>query len=180
MLGIPEFMLFDFRCPSRSRDISGQFLIVRYLDFRCDLARRLTTSECRLNSIMVSRYLEDFVRGLFSIRGPRDGLSGRIYHILCLGSPLLDIERGLVKLEKVAVRRRAERDRKRLPKRPLVLIINSLHLLQDDEAGTALLELLQQKSETWAEVGVITMVLNRYRTFLLELRLVTTIGSMND
>lgn len=48
------------------------------------------------------------------------------------------------------------------PKKPLIVIINSLHLLQDDEAGSALLEMLQQKAETWAEAGIITMVLNRY------------------
>lgn len=40
-------------------------------------------------------------------------------------------------------------------------MINSLHLLQDDEAGGALLEMLQQKAETWAEAGIITVILNR-------------------
>ena len=41
-------------------------------------------------------------------------------------------------------------------------MINSLHLLQDDEAGGALLEMLQQKAETWAEAGIITVILNRF------------------
>ena len=82
--------------------------------------------------------------------------------ILIPATPLLDIERGLLKLEKVAIRCRAERAKKQLPKRPLVLMINSLHLLQDDEVGGALLEMLQQKAEAWAESGIITMILNRY------------------
>jgi len=38
------------------------------------------------------------------------------------------------------------------------MIINSLHLLQDNEDGASLLELLQQKAETWAEAGIVTMV----------------------
>jgi len=79
-----------------------------------------------------------------------------------LATPLLDIERGLLKLEKVAIRHRARRAKKKLPKRPLILLINSLHLLQDDEVGNSLLEMLQQKAETWAEAGIITVVLNRY------------------
>ena len=41
-------------------------------------------------------------------------------------------------------------------------MINSLHLLQDDEVGGALLEMLQQKAEAWAESEIITMILNRY------------------
>lgn len=75
---------------------------------------------------------------------------------------MLDIERGLLKLEKVAIRHRALRAKKKLPKRPLILLINSLHLLQDDEVGNSLLEMLQQKAETWADAGIITVILNRY------------------
>ena len=56
---------------------------------------------------------------------------------------------------------RAKRVKRGFPKKPLIVIINSLHLLRDDEAGSALLEMLQQKAETWAEAGIIIM-LNRY------------------
>jgi hypothetical protein len=76
-------------------------------------------------------------------------------------TPLLDIERGLLKLEKVAIRHRAQRVQNGLPSRPLILMINSLHLLQDDEAGASLLEMLQQKAESWADAGIITMILSR-------------------
>ena len=41
------------------------------------------------------------------------------------------------------------------------MIINSLHLLQNDEEGSALLEMLQQKAEAWADAGILTMVLTR-------------------
>jgi hypothetical protein len=75
---------------------------------------------------------------------------------------LLDIERGLLKLEKVAIRNRSRRDKKKQPNKPFVLIVNSLHLLQDDNEGNALLELLQQKAESWAEAGIITVIFNRF------------------
>jgi hypothetical protein len=68
----------------------------------------------------------------------------------------------MLKLEKLAIRHRARRTRHGLSKRPLVVMINSLHLLQDDDVGTALLKMLQQKAETWAVTGIITMVLSRF------------------
>lgn len=68
----------------------------------------------------------------------------------------------MLKLEKVAIQHRTRRGKHGLPRRPLVVIINSLHLLQDDEAGTSLLELVQQKAESWAEAGIITVVLTRF------------------
>jgi hypothetical protein len=94
-------------------------------------------------------------------------------------TPLLDIERGLLKLEKVAIRHRADRARKGLSERPLILMINSLHLLQDDEVGNSLLEMLQQKAESWAEAGIITIILNRCAT-IFPADVVTTIGYTND
>jgi hypothetical protein len=67
---------------------------------------------------LIIRYSEDFVGGLFSIRGPRDSIS--LLAMLILATPLLDIERGLLKLEKVAIRHRAQRIADELPRRPLV------------------------------------------------------------
>ncbi len=96
----------------------------------------------RLGKAVDYEFMEDNIGSLFSIRGPRDA------------SALLDIERALNKLEKVALRRR-----KRVGK-PLVLIINSLHLLRDDEDGRDLLELMQQRAEQWAVTGLATVVFN--------------------
>lgn len=96
----------------------------------------------RLGKALDFEYHEDNIGALFSIRGPRDA------------SALLDVERALLKLEKVALKRR-----RRLGK-PLVLIINSVHLLRDDEDGRDLLELIQQKAELWAASNLCTVVLN--------------------
>lgn len=67
---------------------------------------------------------------------------------------LLDIERALNKLEKVALDRRAKVGR------PLVMIINQMHLIRDDEDGKDLFELLQQRAEMWAASNLVTMVFN--------------------
>lgn len=96
----------------------------------------------RLGKALDFEYHEDNIGSLFSIRGPREG------------SALLDIERALNKLEKVALRRR---DR---VGRPLVLIINSVHLLRDDEEGKNFLELIQQRGESWAAANLATVVFN--------------------
>lgn len=86
---------------------------------------------------------EDYVGSLFSIRGPRDTTA------------LLDIERAFNKLEKIAIKRRKDLGR------PLVLIINKIHLLRDDEDGRDLLELMQQKAEQWASSNLVTVIFNR-------------------
>jgi hypothetical protein len=67
---------------------------------------------------------------------------------------LLDVERAFNKLEKVALKRRDQIGR------PLVIIINSVHLLRDDEDGRDLLELIQQRAETWAATNLCTVILN--------------------
>lgn len=95
----------------------------------------------RLGKALDYEFHEDYIGSLFSIRGPREGA-------------LLDIERAFNKLEKVAVKRR------QLIGRPLVLVINSTHLLRDDEDGRDLLELIQQRAEQWAASGLATVVLN--------------------
>ncbi|KAL2753170.1 hypothetical protein ACRALDRAFT_2111483 [Sodiomyces alcalophilus JCM 7366] len=96
----------------------------------------------RLGKALDFEFHEDYIGGYFSERGPRDSTA------------LLDIERALNKLEKVAIIKRAER------KKPLVLIINQMHLIRDDEDGKDLIELLQQRAEQWAAANLVTMVFN--------------------
>lgn len=83
--------------------------------------------------------LYSYIGSLFSIRGPRDTTA------------LLDIERALNKLEKVALARR------RKGGKPLILIVNSTHLVRDDEDGRDLLEMIQQRAEQWAASSLVTM-----------------------
>lgn len=97
----------------------------------------------RLGKALDYEFHEDYIGSLFSIKGPREG-----------NNALLDIERAFNKLEKVAL------DRRKLVGRPLVLIINSTHLLRDDEDGRDLLELIQQRAEQWAASNLVTVVLN--------------------
>ena len=97
----------------------------------------------RLGKALDYEFHEDYIGSLFSIKGPREG-----------NTALLDIERAFNKLEKIALKRRATVGR------PLVLIVNSTHLLRDDEDGRDLLELVQQRAEQWAASKLVTIVLN--------------------
>lgn len=97
----------------------------------------------RLGKALDYEFHEDYIGSLFSIKGPREG-----------NNALLDIERAFNKLEKIALKRR------RSVGRPLILIINSTHLLRDDEDGQDLLELIQQRAESWAASNLVTVVLN--------------------
>lgn len=96
----------------------------------------------RLGKALDFEFHEDYIGSYFSERGPRESTA------------LLDIERAFNKLEKVAMRRR------QTVGRPLVLIINSTHLLRDDEDGKDLLELLQQRAEQWAASNLATIIFN--------------------
>lgn len=96
----------------------------------------------RLGKALDYEYHEDYIGGYFSERGPRESTA------------LLDIERALNKLEKVAMLKRRERGK------PLVVIVNQMHLLRDDEDGRDLIELLQQRAEQWAAANLVTMVFN--------------------
>lgn len=96
----------------------------------------------RLGKALDFEFHEDYIGSFFSIRGPRDTTA------------LLDIERAFNKLEKIALRRRKSVGR------PLVLIINSTHLLRDDDDGRDLLELIQQRAEQWAVSNLVTVVFN--------------------
>ena len=97
----------------------------------------------RLGKALDYEYHEDYIGSLFSIRGPRDTTA------------LLDIERAFNKLEKIALTRRADEG-----KGPLILVVNSIHLIRDDEDGRDLLELMQQRAEQWAAAHLITVVFN--------------------
>lgn len=96
----------------------------------------------RLGKALDFEFHEDNIGSLFSIRGPRDA------------SALLDVERAFNKLEKVALKRREKFGR------PIVIIVNSMHLLRDDDEGRDLLELLQQRAEQWAASNLVTVILN--------------------
>ncbi|KAK6214265.1 hypothetical protein LQW54_004491 [Pestalotiopsis sp. IQ-011] len=96
----------------------------------------------RLGKALDYEFHEDYIGGYFSERGPRDTTA------------LLDIERALNKLEKVALKNRAVRGK------PLIIIVNQCHLIRDDEDGKDLLELLQQRAEQWAASNLVTMVFN--------------------
>ncbi|KAL8885351.1 MAG: hypothetical protein Q9215_006789 [Flavoplaca cf. flavocitrina] len=96
----------------------------------------------RLGKALDFEFHEDYIGSLFSIRGPRDTTA------------LLDIERAFNKLEKIALQRRKDIGK------PLILIVNSTHLLRDDDDGRDLLELIQQRAEQWAASNLVTVVLN--------------------
>ncbi|KAB8659325.1 hypothetical protein FH972_026214 [Carpinus fangiana] len=96
----------------------------------------------RLGRALDFEFHEDNIGSLFSIRGPRDA------------SALLDVERALNKFEKVALKRRNEGGR------PLIIIINAMHLIRDDDDGQDLLELIQQRAEMWCATNLATVVLN--------------------
>lgn len=107
-----------------------------------DAHANLEIFRVRLGKALDFEFHEDNIGGLFSIRGPRDA------------SALLDVERAFNKLEKVALNRRDQIGR------PLVIIINGVHLLRDDDDGRDLLELIQQRAEAWAATNLCTVVLN--------------------
>ncbi|PGH19356.1 hypothetical protein AJ80_03996 [Polytolypa hystricis UAMH7299] len=96
----------------------------------------------RLGKALDFEFHEDYIGSLFSIKGPRDTTA------------LLDIERALNKLEKVALQRRRDGTK------PLILIVNSTHLVRDDDDGRDLLEMLQQRAEQWAASNLVTMIFN--------------------
>lgn len=98
----------------------------------------------RLGRALNFAYSEDYIGSLFSMRGPRDTTA------------LLDIERAFNKLETLAIERRmlGKSDK------PLIMIINNLHLIKENEEGVKLLELLQQKAEGLSGSELVTIVFN--------------------
>ncbi|KAF9881560.1 hypothetical protein CkaCkLH20_00706 [Colletotrichum karsti] len=95
----------------------------------------------RLGKALDYEFHEDYIGSLFNFKGPRDS------------TPILDIERAFNKMEKVALDRKARTDK------PLILVINRIHLLREDEEGQNLLELIQQRAELWAASRLVTVIL---------------------
>ncbi|EQB45926.1 hypothetical protein CGLO_15126 [Colletotrichum gloeosporioides Cg-14] len=95
----------------------------------------------RLGKALDYEFHEDYVGSLFNFKGPRDSTA------------TLDIERAFNKMEKVALTRRARTGK------PLILVINRVHLLREDDHGRNLLELIQQRAELWAASRLVTVVL---------------------
>jgi len=107
----------------------------------CECSDNLEIFRLRLGKCLNFEYAEDYIGGLFSRRDPREG------------GPLVDIERALNKLEKVAV----DYHTKHL--RPLILVFNNIHhLRQTDEGSYSLLLQLQQRAESWSQAGIVTFV----------------------
>ncbi|CAG8641526.1 10543_t:CDS:2 [Acaulospora colombiana] len=96
----------------------------------------------RLGKALRYTYREDYVGQLFAREAPERG------------SALLDVEKALNMVEAVAIKYKKRRGR------PLVLIINNIHSFKEDEEGEDLMELLQQRAETWAAAKIVTMVFN--------------------
>ncbi|GJC92985.1 hypothetical protein ColKHC_01811 [Colletotrichum higginsianum] len=94
----------------------------------------------RLGKALDFEFHEDYIGSLFNFKGPRDTTA------------ILDIERAFNKMEKVALLRQ------RHIRKPLILIINRIHVLRDDEDGRNLLDLIQQRAEMWAASRLVTVV----------------------
>ncbi|TIC65155.1 hypothetical protein E3Q01_02332 [Wallemia mellicola] len=106
----------------------------------CETHPDLEVFRLRIGKALNYEFLEDFYGALFQRREPRDA------------GPLLDIERAMSKLEKVAMRIRQKKGK------PIVFVFNNLHLLNNDETGVAVIHQLQQRAEAWAECGIATFV----------------------
>ncbi|KAG6813513.1 hypothetical protein H0H92_010217 [Tricholoma furcatifolium] len=106
----------------------------------CDAHPDLEVFRLRLGKTLNFEFNEDSQTGLFQRRDPREG------------GPALDIERALNKLEKVALRSA------RKTGRPLVLVINNIHFFKNEDEGRNMILQLQQKAESWAASGILTMV----------------------
>ncbi|KAI0941691.1 hypothetical protein AcW1_003509 [Taiwanofungus camphoratus] len=106
----------------------------------CDAHPDPEVFRLRLGKALNYEFNEDTQTGLFQRRDPREG------------GPALDIERGMNKLEKVALRY------SRRTGRPLVLIFNNIQFFQNNDEGRNMLLQLQQRAESWAASGILTMV----------------------
>ncbi|KAL0570951.1 hypothetical protein V5O48_011008 [Marasmius crinis-equi] len=106
----------------------------------CEAHPDLEVFRLRLGKALNYEFNEDSQTGLFQRRDPREG------------GPALDIERAMNKLEKVALKCVQRRGK------PLVLIINNVHFFKNDDEGRNMLLQLQQRAESWAASGILTMV----------------------
>ncbi|CAB4402339.1 unnamed protein product [Rhizophagus irregularis] len=108
----------------------------------CDAHSDSEVFKTRLGKALNYTYREDYVGQLFAREAPERG------------SALLDVEKALNMVEAVAIKYVRRRGR------PLVLIINNIHSFGDDEEGEDLLELLQQRAESWAASRLVTLIFN--------------------
>ncbi|KAH9813282.1 hypothetical protein DFH28DRAFT_1029810 [Melampsora americana] len=106
----------------------------------CECSDNLEIFRLRLGRCLNFEYSEDYIGGLFSRRDPREG------------GPLVDVERALNKLEKVAIKYHEHN------RRPLILVFNNIHHLQRNDDSYSLLLQLQQRAECWSQAGILTMV----------------------
>jgi hypothetical protein len=74
----------------------------------------------------------------------------------------LDIERALNQLKKVALYMRKRR------RKPLLMIINNIHLFKEDDGGQHLMEILEQRAEIWAGNELVTVVFTSDEHWTLE------------
>ncbi|KAH9996647.1 hypothetical protein BJV74DRAFT_877369 [Russula compacta] len=99
----------------------------------CDAHSDLEVFRLRLGKALNYEYNEDSQTGLFSRRDPREVMN---------------------KLEKVALRSA------RKTGKPLILILNNVHLFNNDDNGRDMLLQLQQRAEAWAASGILTLVMS--------------------
>lgn len=100
-----------------------------------DCSSDIELMRLRIGSALNFEFFEDYIGSLFSMKGPRESV------------PILDIERAFMKLEKVLIERRNKSDK------PLIMVFNNSHLID-----SSLVELLQQKAETFSSSGMLTML----------------------
>ncbi|ESK84785.1 hypothetical protein Moror_556 [Moniliophthora roreri MCA 2997] len=105
----------------------------------CEAHPDLEVFRLRLGRALNYEFNEDLTN-LFQRRDPREG------------GPALDIERALNKLEKVALRCVKQRGK------PLVLIVTNVHHFNNDNDGRNILLLLQQRAESWARCGIVSIM----------------------
>ncbi|OCH86761.1 hypothetical protein OBBRIDRAFT_782700 [Obba rivulosa] len=108
----------------------------------CEMHPDLEVFRLRLGKALNFQYFEDSQTVIFQRRNPRDG------------GPALDIERALNKLEIVALRYVQKRNR------PLVLVMNNIQLCKNNTDSKHLLTQIQQRAESWAASGILTVVLS--------------------
>ncbi|RSH88872.1 hypothetical protein EHS25_002534 [Saitozyma podzolica] len=117
----------------------------------CEAHPDLEVFRLRLGKALDFDYFEDWQGSLFSRADPRQG------------GPALDVERAMNKLEKVALRYTRKHGR------PLVVAFNNIHLFPNTPEGHSLLHQLQQRAESWAEGGIMTMIFSTDDFWCLEM-----------
>lgn len=89
----------------------------------------------RLGTALNFEFFEDYIGSLFSMKGPREA------------TPILDIERAFIKMETILL------ERKRVTNKPLIMVFNNSHLID-----SSLVQLLQQRAESFSSSGLMTML----------------------